>query len=156
MQHLSKGRKECIWVKYLIYAVLSRFQICHNLRVFSAKSVVQKFQSSQHQSIGKLLGLGKTKSLKSKPKGTTLQADELLRALTFCQNFREKIDIMSFVFCVFLYAIVHFVLLNFFNRKFIKSPNKSILKYQEQIQQIRRKKNNITTTTTKNPEYGSH
>ena len=36
-----------IWVRYLIYAVLSQFQICHNLRAFSAKSVFPKFQSSQ-------------------------------------------------------------------------------------------------------------
>ena len=33
--------------EYLIYTVLSRFQICCNLRVFSAKSVFPKLQSSQ-------------------------------------------------------------------------------------------------------------
>ena len=44
----QKEEKECIWVKYLIYAVLLRFQICRNLRVFSAKSVFPKFQSSQN------------------------------------------------------------------------------------------------------------
>ena len=43
----QKEEKECTWVKYLIYAVLSRFQICCNLRFFSAKSVFQKLQSSQ-------------------------------------------------------------------------------------------------------------
>ena len=30
----QKEKKKCIWDKYLIYAVLSRFQICHNIRVF--------------------------------------------------------------------------------------------------------------------------
>ena len=43
----QKEEKECMLVKYLIHAVLSRFQICRNLRFFSARSVVPKFQSSQ-------------------------------------------------------------------------------------------------------------
>ena len=43
----QRQEKEYIWVKYLIRAVLSRFQICLNLCVFSAKSVIPKFQSSQ-------------------------------------------------------------------------------------------------------------
>ena len=43
----QEEEKECMWVKYLIYAVLSQFQICRILRIFSAKSVFQKFQSSQ-------------------------------------------------------------------------------------------------------------
>ena len=43
----EKEEKECIWVKYLIYAVLSQSKICSNLRTFSAKSVFPKFQSSQ-------------------------------------------------------------------------------------------------------------
>ena len=63
----QKEEKEYMWVKYLIYAVLLQFQFCHNLRVFSAKSVVPKFQSSQkngffqvrpkdpvHQHVGRL------------------------------------------------------------------------------------------------------
>ena len=36
----QKEEKECIWVKYLIYTVLSKFQTCRNLRAFSAKSVI--------------------------------------------------------------------------------------------------------------------
>ena len=43
----QKEGKYCKWVKYLIYAVLSQFQICRNLRVFSDKSVFPKLQSSQ-------------------------------------------------------------------------------------------------------------
>ena len=39
--------KLCIWVEYLIYAVLPRFQICRHLRVFSTKSVFPTFLSSQ-------------------------------------------------------------------------------------------------------------
>ena len=42
-----KRKKGCIWVKYLIYAILSRFQIGHHLSVFSAKSVISQIQSSQ-------------------------------------------------------------------------------------------------------------
>ena len=30
----QKEENECIWAKYLIYTVLSRFQIYRNLRVF--------------------------------------------------------------------------------------------------------------------------
>ena len=45
----QKEEKERICVKYLIYAVLSQFQICHNFCVFSAKSVLPKFQSSPKQ-----------------------------------------------------------------------------------------------------------
>ena len=42
-----KREKKCILVEYLIYAVLSRFEICHKLRIFPAKYVLPKFQSSQ-------------------------------------------------------------------------------------------------------------
>ena len=44
----KKEEKEWMCVKYLIYAVLSWFQICRNLRVFSAKYVFLKFRSSQN------------------------------------------------------------------------------------------------------------
>ena len=43
----QREENECICVQYLIYAVLSRFQICPNFLVFSANSVFPKFQSSQ-------------------------------------------------------------------------------------------------------------
>ena len=42
--YCQKEEKECIWVKYLIYTVLSRFQICRNSRVFSAKSETKNFR----------------------------------------------------------------------------------------------------------------
>ena len=45
--YCEKEEKECIWVKYLIYAVLSRFQICCNSLVFFRKIWNPKFQSSQ-------------------------------------------------------------------------------------------------------------
>ena len=55
----QKEEKECIWVKYLIYAVLPQFKICRNLRIFSAKSEFPKFQGSRKNiffpSLGKLL-----------------------------------------------------------------------------------------------------
>ena len=38
----QKEKKECKWVKYLIYAVLSRFQICRNLRVFFRQICIPK------------------------------------------------------------------------------------------------------------------
>ena len=41
----QKEEKECIPVKYLIYAVVSQFQICCHLRIFSPKSVFPKFLS---------------------------------------------------------------------------------------------------------------
>ena len=35
MLHLSKEKKQkCIWVKYVIYAVLLRFQLYCNVRIF--------------------------------------------------------------------------------------------------------------------------
>ena len=40
----QKEEKECICVKYVIYAVLPRFQLCCNLRVFSAKFYFQIFR----------------------------------------------------------------------------------------------------------------
>ena len=43
----QKEERECMWVKFLIYSVFLQFQICRNLRFFSDKSVVPKFQSSQ-------------------------------------------------------------------------------------------------------------
>ena len=44
---IQKEDKECIWVKYLIYAVLLQCKICRIVRAFSAKSVFPKLQSSQ-------------------------------------------------------------------------------------------------------------
>ena len=43
----QKEDKECIQVKYLIYAVLLQLHICCNLPAFSAKSAFPKFQSSK-------------------------------------------------------------------------------------------------------------
>ena len=43
----QKEEKECTWVKYLIYALLSRLPIYRNVRLFSAKSVFPKFKSLQ-------------------------------------------------------------------------------------------------------------
>ena len=40
----QKEEKECIWVKYLIYAVLLQFQISHHLRVFPPNLYSQKFR----------------------------------------------------------------------------------------------------------------
>ena len=42
-----QDEKLLIWVKYLIYDVLSQFQISRHLRVFLAISVFPKYQSSQ-------------------------------------------------------------------------------------------------------------
>ena len=42
-----KEEKERMWVKYMFYIFLLQLKICRNLRVFSAKSVFPKFQSSQ-------------------------------------------------------------------------------------------------------------
>ena len=43
----QKEEKECTWVKYLIYAVLSQFQICRNLGVFFCQICIPKILSSQ-------------------------------------------------------------------------------------------------------------
>ena len=43
----QKEEKECTWVKYLIYTVLSLFKICRNLRDFFRQICIPKFQSSQ-------------------------------------------------------------------------------------------------------------
>ena len=40
----QKEEKELILVKYMIYAVLSQFQIFHHLRIFPAKSIFPKFR----------------------------------------------------------------------------------------------------------------
>ena len=40
----QKEEKECIWNKYLIYAVLSQFQICRNLRTFLTNQYSQNFR----------------------------------------------------------------------------------------------------------------
>ena len=49
----QKEEKECIRVKYLIYAVVSQFQICSQLRIFSAKYLFPKFLSFQKKVISK-------------------------------------------------------------------------------------------------------
>ena len=38
----SQNGEKCIWVKYLIYAVLSQFSICRNLRVFFCQIFTSK------------------------------------------------------------------------------------------------------------------
>ena len=43
----KKEEKECMWVKHLIYAVLSQFQICCNLLFSPAKSVFPKFRAQK-------------------------------------------------------------------------------------------------------------
>ena len=45
-----KEEKECTWVKYLNYAVLSQLQFFCNLRVFSRQISVPKILSSQRKS----------------------------------------------------------------------------------------------------------
>ena len=47
----QKEEIECTWVKYLIYAVLLPFQICHNLRVFPAPNLYS--QNSQNSEFTK-------------------------------------------------------------------------------------------------------
>ena len=43
----QKEEKECMWVKYLIYALCHNFKFVVIYTFFSAKTVFQKFQSSQ-------------------------------------------------------------------------------------------------------------
>ena len=47
----QKEEKECIWVKYLIYAVLHDLNFVIIYTLFSAKFKVQDFQSSQKKSV---------------------------------------------------------------------------------------------------------
>ena len=51
MRHMSYDKRHMskfyIILTFMIYTVLSRCQICHNLRVFSAKSVSPKIQGWQ-------------------------------------------------------------------------------------------------------------
>ena len=60
IQHLQKFRKECIYLKYLIYAALTQFEIWCNLRVFPARSVLPKFQSLQKQRCSASLARGES------------------------------------------------------------------------------------------------
>ena len=47
LMHLSKRRNRTCFVNYLIYAVMSQFQLCHYLHTFSAQFIFSDFLSSQ-------------------------------------------------------------------------------------------------------------